>query len=167
MVLLINSSKYGIKEIIIDDDDYEKIKNLNLWLSSSGGFLYVRFKLNKKNVSLHRYLTGALTRSVQVDHINHNTLDNRKLNLRHCTISENRKNSSKYKNNTTGYKGVCFFKPYNKYMAYIRVNTKSKFLGYYENINDAARAYNEAALKYHEEFACLNIIINESGQGAA
>lgn len=56
------------------------------------------------------------------------------------------------------YKGVCFAKFFKKWKADIQVNKKVYHLGYYENELDAAKAYNDAALKYFGEFACINII---------
>lgn len=109
---------------------------------------------------LHRYIMGVADSKVIIDHANMNTLDNTKDNLRICSIKENVRNRNKQKNNTSGYKGVYKrrdrkLRPYN---AFIHVNRKKINLGTFDNPNDAAKAYNKAAVNYHGEFARLNII---------
>lgn len=91
-----------------------------------------------------------------VDHINGDTLDNRRSNLRLCTVSGNNHNRMKSKNNTSGYKGVSWLKQNQKWRAYIKVNSKDKHLGCYLDKEDAARAYDKAAKEYFGEFARLN-----------
>ena len=97
-----------------------------------------------------------LSRSV-VDHINTDSLDNRKANLRLATHSQNSCNSRRDKSNTySRYRGVSFSKRKQKWFAAIRVNGKKTWLGYFDNEIDAARTYDVAARKYHKEFAMLN-----------
>jgi hypothetical protein len=92
----------------------------------------------------------------QVDHINHNTLDNQKsTNLRVCTHSENLQNARKHKiSNTSPYKGVIIMG--KKAYAFIVVDKKKIRLGKFETPELAAVAYNKAAIKYFGEFACIN-----------
>jgi len=91
------------------------------------------------------------------DHINQNGLDNREANLRAATYAQNVCNRRKFsKTSRSKYKGVGWKKPMNKWTAQIGVNNKMKFLGYFENELDAARAYDNAARKYHAQFAALN-----------
>jgi len=92
----------------------------------------------------------------KVDHKDTNKLNNSFLNLRLATQSQNMSNRGKQVVNTSGYKGVRFHKPTGKWQAYIKVNYKQKHLGLFEFIEDAAFAYNQAALKFHGEFAYLN-----------
>jgi len=94
----------------------------------------------------------------QIDHINHNTLDNRKENLRIVTGSQNGMNQKLHKNNTSGYKGVHWFIYSKRWMAYIRLNSRKIHLGYFNSKIEAAYAYNYAALKYFGKFAKLNNI---------
>lgn len=98
--LIINSPKYGIKTILIDLDDVDKIKNIGKWhirFCSHVKNFYVEsherdnYK-NRKIIKLHRYITNC-PKNLVVDHINHNTLDNRKCNLKVCTIAENNQNN--------------------------------------------------------------------------
>jgi hypothetical protein len=93
-----------------------------------------------------------------VDHINGNTLDNRKLNLRICKNEENVRNQKLSKRNKTGYKGVSYNKRLEKFCATIRFKNKTICLGHFENKIDAAIAYNNSAIKYFGEFSKLNEI---------
>jgi hypothetical protein len=157
-------SKNG-KEIIVDDDINPEILKYS-WNASlaSGGVHYAkaRIRISKgkyKTETLHRVIMNA-KKGECVDHINSNTLDNRKCNLRLCVHVDNLKNQKKPKNNTSGYKGVTFYKNLKKkpYRAYININYKQVYLGYYETAEEAGLAYNKAAIKYFNEFAKLNII---------
>jgi len=77
-------------------------------------------------------------------------------NLRSATRSQNCMNKGKQKNNTSGYKGVCWDNNAKKWRAYIKINGKRKHLGLFEDIEEAVKTYKEAARKYHEEFARIN-----------
>jgi len=93
---------------------------------------------------------------ITVDHRNGNTLDNRKINLRACTQSQNTKNRSKtLKPTTSKFKGI-YLNVNKKWVAQIRVNYKRICLWSFENEITAAEAYNNAAIKYFGEFALLN-----------
>lgn len=91
-----------------------------------------------------------------VDHINHNTLDNRRCNLRICSPSQNCMNKKKRKDSQWKYKGLTKGKNDSKWMASIHENGNHHYLGRFKTQEDAAMAYNVAALKYHGEFAVLN-----------
>ena len=95
----------------------------------------------------------------KTDHINHNTLDNRKTNLRICTHSQNLQNARRYKNSRFKYKGIAESRPYNKinpYVARITFKGKSRFLGAHPTQESAAKAYDIAAVFYYGESAALN-----------
>ena len=98
------------------------------------------------------YMTGEWPTNF-IDHINRNRTDNRWSNLREATYAENNRNKSIGINNTSGYKGVSWHKRRGKYRAEIRVNGKSKHLGYFDNKEDAYASYIQAAKLYHGEFA--------------
>lgn len=91
-----------------------------------------------------------------VDHINGDKSDNRRSNLRVCTQAQNCANSKRPVSNISGYKGVHFYKQYGKYSVKLQVNRKQLFFGYFEDKHEAAKAYNEAAIKHYGEFAKLN-----------
>lgn len=97
-----------------------------------------------------------------IDHINNNTFDNRKINLRICTNNENQRNRRKLSKASSKYKGVCFAKYTKKWQASIEIRMDGKrnniYLGQYYDEKDAAKAYNDAAIKYFGEFAKLNTI---------
>ena len=93
----------------------------------------------------------------QVDHINHNTLDNRKYNLRLCTIAQNQHNQQiKNVNKTSKYKGVSWSPRQKSYRADIVKGKEHLFLGYYKDEIDAAQAYDNKAAELFGEFANLN-----------
>lgn len=92
-----------------------------------------------------------------VDHINGNRSDNRIVNLRLATNAENLRNRSKPKNNVSGFKGVSWIERYQKWQATIKFDGKNKFLGRFDTREDAADAYNQAALKHHGDFAKVDM----------
>lgn len=104
-------------------------------------------------IILERILGKPLNRKEQVDHINGDGLDNRRENLRLATHNQNQWNSRKLKTNTSGYKGVGYYPNLAKWWARIRVNGRRIHLGYFATPELAYKAYCEAAVKYHGEFA--------------
>lgn len=110
---------------------------------------------------LHRvvmviHLGRLLVKGEQVDHITRNPLDNRIENLRLATQSENHCNRGKFKNNTSGFKGVSWHKYTQKWEAKIMLDGTRKYLGYFDTPEKAALAYNAAARELHGEFAYQN-----------
>jgi hypothetical protein len=91
-----------------------------------------------------------------VDHINCNTLDNRRENLRLCNQSENIRNARKNFQGKNPYKGVSLYKPTNRWRARIQVNDKTIYLGYYDTPEKAYEAYVAASKKYHGEFGRIS-----------
>jgi hypothetical protein len=92
---------------------------------------------------------------LEVDHIDGDGLNNQRFNLRICTKEQNRCNRKP--NGDKKYIGVCGLNN-GKFIAHIRHNKKLYHLGVFKTESDAAKAYNKAAIKYHREFANLNII---------
>lgn len=86
-----------------------------------------------------------------IDHINGDSLDNRLVNLRLCNMSQNKANSRKYKNNTSGIKGVS--KRGNKWRAKVSRSGKTYWLGSFNSKEEAAEAYAKMASIHHGEFA--------------
>ena len=92
-----------------------------------------------------------------VDHINNDTMDNRNANLRPATRAQNSRNRKKISRQCSSkYKGVWWHKSSLKWGATVVFEKKKIHLGIFNNEIDAAKAYDEAAKKYHGEFACLN-----------
>lgn len=112
----------------------------------------------KKYVSMHRQILGLTDPKILTDHKNGNGLDNRRENLRPCNAEENARNQRISKRNTSGFKGVSWKDADLRWQAKIRFKNKSIHLGHFKSVIEAARAYNEAAKKYHGEFARLNEI---------
>lgn len=120
-------------------------------------YAYINKKIKGKTKTylLHRLLVEAfigrkLLKSEFIDHINHNSLDNRIENLRICSLKENSRNR-----NSNKYKGVKITLS-GKYSARITVDRKEIYLGSFNTKEEAAKAYNEAAKLYFKQFAKLN-----------
>lgn len=148
---------------ILDDDWFEFLKETSMSLSkTSCSYVMINTKSRRKE-SLHRVISGAI-KGEYVDHINSNKLDNRFENLRICTFAQNMQNRDKRKNQnkSSKYKGVFQEKRNpnlkNTWGAKIKVDGKTISLKYHATEKEAAQAYNEAAIKYHGEFARLNVI---------
>ena len=144
-----------------DEKDKKLIDSLNLRIDRSGyisHYVNASKKMNRVRVDkkLHRLILGINDRTVFVDHINGDILDNRRCNLRLCNNSQNTKNRKKHKNGNLRYKGITEEKRYGGYVAKISVNYKRLYLGRYETQEEAALAYNRAAIKHHGEFARIN-----------
>lgn len=143
---------------LVDDQDFELVNKWK-WNCSSRGYAvrmdWSKGKHSPTSIYMHRLLIKAPVDLV-VDHINGNKLDNRTNNLRVCSQRQNCANSSIPKNNKSGYKGVSWYKAYKKWAASIMVDRKSLFLGYFDDVIDAANAYNRAAIENFGEFAKLN-----------
>jgi hypothetical protein len=143
----------------IDIDDLAKVRmyKWRVQRNNSNKHKYATTLIDGKNVLMHRYLLG-LSCSKHVDHKNNNGLDNRKANIRVCTRAQNQQNKGKGKNNTSGYCGVWMeqgnrLKPWR---AMIRANGRKYLLGYHQTAQEAALAYDRAAIKLHGEYAKLN-----------
>lgn len=132
--VIINSPKYGIFKSKIDLDDIEKV-SFYKWCvqkKKNGFYVYSNSCRQNINLALHRYLTDC-PETLEVDHINHDTLDNRKENLNVCSHFKNMLNKL---NNKSGCVGVHFEKSKNRWRAQIG---KIR-LGTFENLNDAIKA---------------------------
>lgn len=128
----INSKKYGKIEVLLDDEDYDRVVKENIILhpkydKTINGF-YIQFHIKdetkkdkRTTIGLHRWILNC-AKGLQVDHINHNTLDNRKCNLKICTQLENANNKGFYKNNKSGIKGVYYLKDYGYWIAELKYN---------------------------------------------
>lgn len=147
-------------DVLIDDEDYEKITSKK-WRPYKkdiprGRIYFTYGEYNGKNndtIRLHRLIMNCTKGDGKViDHVNGNTLDNRKCNLRFCTIGQNVTNMAKRRCNTSGYKGVTWHKQDRLWQAQIMVNYKHIFLGLYKDPKDAYNAYCEASKKYHGEY---------------
>ena len=149
-ITLINSDKVTL----VDDGDYEEVSKYRWCLTPQG---YARNTLRRKhNIFMHRLILKS-PKGIGTDHINRNTLDNRRENLRFATQSQNNMNSLKHRDALTSrFKGVSWQKAREKWMAVIGIDGKYIFLGRFNSEEQAARAYDRAALKHFGEFARVN-----------
>ena len=144
-----------------DLEDLEKVAEHPWYVCHGGKTSYAQTSIgfgrgNRKLLQLHRLIAGE--NGKPVDHKNGCGLDNRKSNLRSCSNSENTRNQSLRKDNTTGYKGVSYRKQRGKYRACIEINSRHKHLGHFNCPTAAAIAYDKAAIEHFGEFARLNLL---------
>jgi HNH endonuclease/AP2 domain len=109
---------------------------------------------SRKNILMHQQITKAGV--MEVDHINHNGLDNRRSNLRKCVQQQNAGNTRMRTNNTSGFKGVSWSKASKKWLVTITDHGVQKHLGLFDDPEEAAGVYDDAAIKVFGEFAWLN-----------
>lgn len=182
MKLIPLSGAGGGYSAIVDDDDYEWLSKLRWYAVKTGSNKqYVAVKTQLLRVwddgftwgraeQMHRLILGrtaTLNKDIHVDHINGNSLDNRKENLRTCSRTENARNSKKRithngKPCSSKYKGVMWY-PWNKMLetgtpwnAQIRHNNKLHNLGYFATEEMAAKAYDAMAVTLFGEYARTN-----------
>lgn len=163
------SGDYGIgltfntqAEFYFDIEDYDKIKDY-CWVESitQSGYHVLVAHISETNNQTIRM--SDLLGFKKYDHINRNPLDNRKDNFRLATHQENIRNSSKSKNNTSGFIGVSWNKNDNKWRAYIKIDYKQKYLGKFINKEDAITARLKAEKEYFGDFAPQRHLFEEYG----
>ena len=145
----------------VDPADYKPLKGYE-WIARKGTSCFYAQMLepnvitDKKMLHMHQVIL-EVTKGMVVDHINNDTMDNRSANLRAATTAQNSYNRKKLSRQCSSkYKGVWWHKSSLKWQTRIVFEKKRIHLGTFKNEIDAARAYDEAAKKYHGEFACLN-----------
>jgi len=156
---------------VVDPEDYRRL-SMYKWhvVGRPGSYYAVSTEAAKSGNSsmlfMHREIIKAPDH-LFVDHINRNSLDDRKANLRPATRAENNQNRTKCRNGTfsSKYKGVTWNRGHRLWQADIRVNGRHIFLGSFDDEVRAARAYDRAARKYHRQFAVLNFAEEHSRIG--
>lgn len=148
--IYLSNGKYSL----VDEEDYDLLMQ-HKWHYSNSGYASKRF--SKKTVSIHRFVMDKYLTAdnLVIDHINRNRLDNRKSNLRVCTTQQNcwyRKTKAK-----SGYRGVYWHNRSNLWYSQIRDKDSKKIhIGMFNNVVDAAKAYDVYSKKLHGDFAVLN-----------
>ena len=144
----------------VDNEDYERVSMLRWHIQTSNKNAHYAAHCTRiprpegattSVIFLHNFIMGFKG----VDHRNGNGLDCRKLNLRKATISQNRANIGKLRNNTSGYKGVYFYKPSGKWNA----QCQNKTLRSFDSPLEAAKAYDGMAFAIYGSFARTNFPI--------
>ncbi len=147
---------------LVDDEDFEEIDRYN-WCAqrskTTKSYYAVRAICKKghpqKLISMHRQIMGA-RKGEYVGHVSYDTLDNRRGNLRIATCAQNQGKRAPLKGGTSRFKGVCWNKALKGWQAQLESYGRKMHLGIFKKEEDAARAYDAAALANSGEFAYLN-----------
>lgn len=153
-----NINRFKTSIVLVDDNDYDIISKYSWYLSGDYAITNMKFNNKKIKVGMHRFIMNC-TNNMEVDHIDHNSLNNQKSNLRIVTKSQNAMNKKPYKKQrgcSSKFKGVSWTKANKKWLSHIGLNNKQIHLGYFKNEIDAAKAYNKRAIELHGEYAYLN-----------
>ena len=146
-----NIGKGFIKDeiFLFDKEDFDLIKNY-CWYIDNKGYVKTNIRKDGKKTSLrlHRLIMKENNSKMQIDHIDHNKLNNQKSNLRTCTNAQNNWNKGLQRNNTSGVAGICYLKDCNKWYARITVNKKTINLGIFSNFTEAKKVRELATVKY-------------------
>lgn len=149
---------------LVDDEDFEYLNQFN-WKYSYGYavrnvFVKTVIKDGRpvtktKTIRMHRVIMND-PKGLCVDHIDRNKLNNQKSNLRICTSAQNAINTSMYKTNTSGFRGVNYDKLSCRWTAKIQLNNKRRYIGRFNTKEEAAIAYDKEALKLFGNYAVSN-----------
>ena len=135
--------------------DYRRVSQQKWCLCTSKGCKYVMSSHSRGKKSLHRFVMRA-RKGIIIDHINRNTLDNRRDNLRACSIAQSNMNRRGNVGGSSRFKGVHWYESRQRWKCSIKVCGKQYYLGEFHNEQDAAITYNVAAQIFFGEFAYLN-----------
>lgn len=156
-VPLTNSDKVAL----VDDCDFDEVSAYT-WALHVKGYAYSRFWNGEgyTTVYMHRLLVGAVKGDgMEADHWDHGGLNNQRHNIRLATKSQNKWNMkipTRKGGKSSRFKGVHFAKDREKWVAGIGLSGRTKYIGIFEHEEEAAKAYNIAAVQHFGEFACLN-----------
>ena len=168
---------------LLDDEDYEAVLNHKYsWCAqcsspekkkNRGNSIACTMPIEgrRKNVILSRFILGMhginLLNKI-VDHKNGNFLDNQKKNLRICDAKGNARNKAISRNNLSGFKGISFKRRCKSrpWEASIKADYKRIYLGTFSTKEEAAKAYDSAALRYFGEFARLNFPLTNDNKSS-
>lgn len=142
----------------VSPESYQLVKDRRwyaMWNRVARSFYALGCGGTTKTLCLHRVVLRAPA-GMLVDHINHDTLDNRLANVRLATASNNQHNSRTPRNNTSGFKGVNWYRERGVWRARISVAGKRRTVGSFSTAEEAALAYDAAARSAYGEFALTN-----------
>lgn len=147
-------TKGNVLEVLIDKEDIPRIK-LYTWHAKyqkdiDSYYIETNQKVSsgKFMLMLHRFIMKT-NDSLTIDHINHNTLDNRKSNLRICSQGENNLNQAELrKNNKTGYRNISYQTRYGQYIVTLMIDGKNKTIGRTSSLSEAVKMRDIAKKRY-------------------
>ena len=148
---------------LVDDEDFDELSKMSwhAWYNKNGDSFYAHHSVYKgrgKNpgvIRMHRYLMKIKNPKIKIDHIDGNTLNNQKHNLRVCESHQNNTNTRELRSdNSTGYRGVSkyFYGNRKKWTAGLSIKGEKIRLGYFDSAEEAARAFDKAAKEIYGEF---------------
>lgn len=142
----------------INSEDYELVSQFKWYASRIKRCVYAK-STSAPKILLHRLILNVTDKNIKIDHVDHNGLNNTRNNLRIASNNQNMYNARKWRIPTSSkYRGVYWCKSRKVWRVEITTNKIKKYLGKYNNEEDAALAYNIAAIDLHGEFANLNVI---------
>lgn len=121
--------------VLVDDNDFKWVDNFKWRLTPEG---YIQRTMDGKLI--HRLIMNIEYTKIQIDHIDLNKFNNQKDNLRPVSNAQNTQNQGARKNSSSKYRGVCWHKRSNKWMADVMLDGKHNYLGLFNNEKDAAQA---------------------------
>lgn len=133
------------KFAMVDNEDFDLVKDINWYYT--GGYAH-----NNVLGRMHRYIMNAPDH-LEVDHKEHDTLDNRRSNLRLATRLQNTSNKKHIKGGSSRFKGVSWYKRLNKWKVSISINRKYHYIGSFTDEQEAAKAYDKKAIELRGEWA--------------
>ena len=123
--------------VLLDDEDLELVSK-HSWFFTPQGYACTKIRRedgSRRTIGMHRLILGD-PKTAATDHINRNKLDNRRVNLRACSDSQNNRNRPAVSGKVSAYRGVSFKR--GKWQVVIRVNGKLKWFGYHKTELEAA-----------------------------
>lgn len=139
---------------IVDEEDYERLMRRNWYLSDYGYAVAHRKDKSRSPIRMAREIMNCSV-GMEVDHINRDKLDNRKVNLRVVSKKQNVWNTGPRVTSHTGVKGVGWHKRIGKYHARVNHDGKMYHFGYFDSVHEAAHVYNIEIKKLRGEFGAL------------
>jgi hypothetical protein len=145
---------------VVDDEDYDYLMQWSWHAMKSGTRFYASGSQSYPDRTVEHFLMHRVIMKAAIgefiDHVNRDSLDNRKENLRSCTQGQNLMNSSIRSDNTSGFKGVSKTRQGDKWRATIQVNGASRQVGVFQTSKEAAEAYDRSATEHFGPFALTN-----------